>query len=41
MFLGWAYDQWETDRYGTLTNFGQMRSDFMNSYMLLWVNLGN
>lgn len=36
-FLGWTFNEWETDEFG-LTTAGQLRSDWMNQYMSLWVN---
>jgi hypothetical protein len=38
MFLGWAYNEWETDPTTSgLTEAGQMRSEWMNSHMLDWI----
>ena len=40
MFLGWVYNQWEPDVDGGWSPAGQMRADFMNSYMPFWLNMG-
>lgn len=37
MYLGWSYDEWETQD-GELTDDGQMRSDWMNENMGEWID---
>ncbi len=37
MFIGWAFNRWENTELGRES--GQARSNFMNTYMPLWVNL--
>ncbi|HIP69823.1 MAG TPA: hypothetical protein EYH05_00325 [Anaerolineae bacterium] len=38
MFLGWNYNQWETEGNG-LSQLGQARADFMGRYMASWIAL--
>jgi len=35
-FLGWTFDEWESDEFG-LTEKGQLRSDWMDQNMPIWV----
>jgi len=41
MYLGWVYNEWETTVGGGWSKAGQMRADFMNTYMSMWVNMGD
>ena len=38
MYLGWVYNQWETNA-GVMTESGSMRSDFMNGAMPFAIDL--
>lgn len=40
MYLGWAYNQWELNDTGGLSTDGQMRANFMNNLMPIWLNMG-
>ncbi len=40
MYVGWVYNEWEPGRDGW-SEAGQMRADFMNSNMSMWVNIGH
>jgi hypothetical protein len=37
MFLGWTFDTWETNPDGTLTEYGQARSDWMRENVEPWL----
>jgi len=37
MYVGWAYNKWETDEGGDLTAAGQARAEFMKNNMPKWV----
>lgn len=39
MFLGWVFNQWETNPNGTLSPAGGAMSNFMNTHMREWLRL--
>lgn len=41
MFLGWAYNRWETGPNGQFSGDGAARAGWMSAWMPLWVYLAS